>query len=78
MKCEEVDDRVWVKLDKALFGRNKDLFIGFFYVPPQGTSTGRNSFTDKWQLMETECERDAALLGDFNATEWYASRRYGR
>ena len=48
----------------------RDLYIGFFYVPSEG-STGFSSISTKWQSIDSECMQfsalgDILLLGDFN------------
>ncbi len=66
------EDAIWVKLDKTLFGSEKDIYLCNLYLPPEKSSSTLNSNLDNWDLIEREIHmfqnRGSVLLcGDLNA-----------
>ena len=60
VQCKNRDDRVWIKVAKSISRQAWDLYISFFYVPPDG-STGFSSISTKWQNIDSECMQFSAL-----------------
>ena len=66
------EDSIWLKIDKNLFGTNKDIYLCNFYLPPENSSSNINSDLDKWDLLEREIQMFntkgfVLLCGDLNA-----------
>ena len=64
-------DRIWLKLDAAFFGYNKDLFLCFAYISPE-SSCHTSSRDNLWNMLREEIanfsnEGDIMITGDFNA-----------
>ena len=66
------EDAIWLKIDRTLFGTQKDIYLCNLYLPPEKSSSNVNSDLDKWDLIEREIQLflskgSVLLCGDLNA-----------
>ena len=68
---EQLEDRVWFRLDKIFFGLEEDIYLGVWYIPPLGSS--RPLQTQKmWGALQSEISYmqlngKVIVMGDLNA-----------
>ncbi len=63
---------IWLKLDKTLWGNNRDVYLGAMYLPPEYSSYSTNNILNEWDIIEKEISLFQAkgpvlLCGDFNS-----------
>ena len=66
------DGSIWLKIDKAVLGFDKDLYLGAIYLPPEHSSYNVNNILNEWDVVEKEISLFKAkgpilLCGDFNS-----------
>lgn len=69
MKKDDIS--IWVKLDKRFFACDKDIFLGFVYLPPENSSFLQNDSYNILHCLEQTIEEfsiqgDIVMMGDFN------------